>query len=200
MLDTNLSNFFYGDEAMQFSYFRIPRQLITHPRFKPLSADAKLLYGMLLDRMGLSIKNRWYDDNKRVYIYYTVSEICNDLNCGRDKAMKLLAELDINKGVGLIERIKQGQGKPDRIYVLHFTTQELPPQPENESELSMTCSEVDFDDVQGSDTTTSIGLDIRYAEVEKPNPNYNNINQTDFIYINQSISLPAPGAGAMEIE
>ena len=49
MLDTNLSNYFYGDEAMQFSFFRIPCQLITHPRFKPLSADAKMLYGMLLD-------------------------------------------------------------------------------------------------------------------------------------------------------
>lgn len=82
---------------------------------------------MLLDRMGLSIKNEWYDENGRVYIYYTVDEICYDLNCGRDKAMKLLAELDNTKGVGLIERIKQGQGKPARIYVLRFTTQELPP-------------------------------------------------------------------------
>lgn len=172
MLDTILSNYFYGDEAMQFSYFRILRQLITHPRFKPLSADAKLLYGMLFDRMGLSTKNEWYDENKRVYIYYTVGEICNDLNCGRDKAMKLLAELDDNKGVGLIERIKQGQGKPDRIYVLHFTTQELPPQPENESEPPMPCSEVDFNDVQKSDTATSTGLDIQCAEVEKADPNY----------------------------
>ena len=93
MQDTNLSKYFYGDEAMQFSYFRIPRQLITHPRFKPLSVDAKLLYGLLLDRMGLSIKNKWYDGDRRVYIYYTVDEVCADLNCGRDKAMKLLAEL-----------------------------------------------------------------------------------------------------------
>lgn len=76
MLDTNSEKYFYGVEAMQFSYFRIPGQLITHPRFKPLSSDAKLLYGMLLDRMGLSIKNEWYDGNRRVYIYYTVDEIC----------------------------------------------------------------------------------------------------------------------------
>ncbi|MEY8388576.1 replication initiator protein A [Oscillospiraceae bacterium 38-13] len=110
MPDMKLPSYFYGDEAMQFTYFRIPCQLITHPRFKHLSTDSKLLYGMLLDRMSLSIKNEWYDDTGRVYIYYTVDEVCNNLNCGRDKAMRLLAELDTGKGVGLIERKKQGQG------------------------------------------------------------------------------------------
>ena len=94
MPDMKLPSYFYGDEAMQFTYFRIPCQLITHPRFKHLSTDSKLLYGMLLDRMSLSIKNEWYDDTGRVYIYYTVDEIGSNLNCGRDKAMKLLAEID----------------------------------------------------------------------------------------------------------
>jgi hypothetical protein len=70
----------------------------------------------------------------RIYIYYTVDEICSNLTCGRDKAMKLLAELDTNKGIGLIERIKHGQGKPTRIYVKRFTTQEIPPQPEKNPE------------------------------------------------------------------
>jgi hypothetical protein len=200
MQDTNLSKYFYGDEAMQLSYFRIPRQLITHPRFKPLSADAKLLYGLLLDRMGLSIKNKWYDSDRRVYIYYTVDEVCVDLNCGRDKAMKLLAELDTSKGVGLIERVRQGQGKPARIYVLRFTTQELPPQPESGPELSVPCLEVEFDNVQKSDFSTSTSRDIRRAEVENIDPNYNNINQTDFIYTNQSINPPAPGAEQLGID
>ena len=76
MPDMKLPSYFYGDEAMQFTYFRIPCQLITHPRFKHLSTDSKLLYGMLLDRMSLSIKNEWYDDTGRVYIYYTVDEVC----------------------------------------------------------------------------------------------------------------------------
>ena len=119
MQDKDLSKYFYGDEAMQFSYFRIPRQLITHPRFKSLSADAKLLYGLLLDHMGLSIKNKWYDSDMRVYIYYTVDEVCIDLNCGRDKGMKLLAELDTSKGVGLIERVRQGQARPNLCPALH---------------------------------------------------------------------------------
>ena len=79
MPDKAFSDYFYGDEATQFTYFRIPCQLITHPRFKHLSTDSKLLYGMLLDRMSLSIKNEWYDKTGRVYIYYTVEEICDSL-------------------------------------------------------------------------------------------------------------------------
>lgn len=100
------SNYFYGDEATQFTYFRIPCQLITHPRFKHLSTGSKLLYGMHLDRMSLSLKNEWHDTDGRVYIYYTVDEICSNLTCGRDNGMKLLAELDTGKRIGLIERIK----------------------------------------------------------------------------------------------
>lgn len=192
MPNMNLSNYFYGDEATQFTYFRIPCQLITYPRFKHMSTDSKLLYGMLLDRMSLSIKNEWYDDTGRVYIYYTVNEICEDLNCGRDKAMKLLGELDTNKGVGLIERVRQGQGKPDRIYVKRFTTQELPPKPEKKPEPPAPPQAVEFDDVQASDFSTQRGRDFRRAEAEKSDPNQTNRNQIDFIQPDQSIYPPAP--------
>lgn len=200
MPSVTLSDYYCGDEEIRFSHFRIPRQLITHPSFKPLSGDAKLLYGLLLDRMGLSIKNKWYDSDRRVYIYYTVDEVCADLNCGRDKAMKLLAELDNSKGLGLIERVRQGQGKPARIYVLRFTTQELPPQQEDGTEPPIPCPEVDFDNVQESDFPAAAGRDIQCAEAGKADPNYNNINQTDFIYTNQSINLPAPGAELLGID
>ena len=122
-----VSDYFYGDESKEFSYFRIPRLLITHQRFKNVSVEAKLLYGLLLDRMGLSEEHCWYDEDGRVFIYYTVEEIADDLCCGRDKAMKLLAELDKAKGAGLIERVRQGQGKPTKIYVKRFTTREVPP-------------------------------------------------------------------------
>lgn len=90
MPEVILSDYFYGVESEEFIYFKIPRLLITDQKFKHVSTDAKLLYGMLLDRMGLSAKNNWYDDYGRVYIYYTVDEICEDMCCGRDKAMKLL--------------------------------------------------------------------------------------------------------------
>jgi len=103
--------------------------LITNPKFKHVSTDAKQLYGMLLDRMSLSAKNGWYDEQERVYIYYTLDEIQEDLNCAHGKAVKLLSELDTGNGFGLIERIKQGQGRPTKIYVKRFTTREKPPQP-----------------------------------------------------------------------
>lgn len=113
-------DYFYGGQSESFSFYRIPRQLVTGAEFRHLSTDAKLLYGMMLDRIGLSARNGWYDDFDRVYIYYTVDEIMEDLCCGHNKAVRLLAELDTVKGVGLIERKKQGQGKPTIIYVRQF--------------------------------------------------------------------------------
>ena len=148
----------------------------------------------------LSIKNEWYDDTGRVYIYYTVDEIGSNLNCGRDKAMKLLAELDTGKGVGLIERIKQGQGKPTRIYVKRFTTQELPPQPEKKPEPPAPPPGVDYGDVQKSDFTTPRGRDFQRAEVAEIDPNQTKRNQLDFIQPDPSIYPPAPSAGPMGID
>lgn len=110
--------YYYGQEAEQFSFYRIPKALFTNPVFGNLSTDAKLLYGLFLDRMGLSMKNHWMDGQGRVFIYYTVENIMRDLGCGNQKVTKLLAELE--KKHGLIERKKQGLGKPDMIYVKNF--------------------------------------------------------------------------------
>lgn len=196
MPEAAISDYFYGDEAEQFIYFRIPRQLITDPRFKHLSTDAKLLYGMLLDRMSLSVKNGWYDEDGRVYIYYTVEEICGDMNCGRDKAMKMLADLDTKKGVGLIRRVRQGQGKPTKLYVKRFTTGAVPPQPAPpEPPPFMPFSGVDFSGVQKSSPPTSASRESRRAGVEKTDPNYTKSNQTDFSYPDPSIYPPSPPEG-----
>ena len=121
--------YFYGEQADSYSFYRIPRQLITGENYKGLSVEAKLLYGMMLDRMGLSLRNGWLDKTGRVYIYYTVEEIQSDLDCGHVKAGRLLAELDTVKGIGLIERVRQGQGKPTKIYVKKFSP-DPPPQGE----------------------------------------------------------------------
>ena len=111
-------DYHYGTEAEQYSYFRIPRILITDEHFRFVSTDAKLLYGLMLDRMGLSMKNGWMDELNRVYIYFTLEDIMEQLNCQHGKAVKLLAELDAEKGIGLIRRVKQGQGRPTKIYVM----------------------------------------------------------------------------------
>lgn len=129
MCEVQVFDYYYGDESSQFSFYRIPRPLIRDKRFSRLSTDAKLLYGLMLDRMGLSARNGWYDSEGRVYIYYPLEEVQQDMNCGHDKATKLLVELDGGKGFGLIERVRQGQGRPAKIYVKRFTTREISPQP-----------------------------------------------------------------------
>lgn len=113
-------DYFYGSEAEQFSFYRIPKILFKDKMFKDVSTDAKVLYGLMLDRMGLSVKNRWFDEENRVYIVYTINDIMEDLNCADQKAGKLLSELDTVKGIGLIERRRQGLGKPNIIYVKNF--------------------------------------------------------------------------------
>ena len=115
-------DYYYGIEAEQFSFYRVPRILIKDKKFKNLSSDAKLLYGLMLDRMSLSMKNGWLDADNRVYIYYTTESIMNDLSCAKATAIKVLAELDSKKGIGLVEKKRQGLGKPDIIYVKNFVT------------------------------------------------------------------------------
>ena len=125
-MPSNLNlDYYYGNEAEQYSFYRIPKDLLTDPRYKSVSIEAKVLYGLLLDRMGLSVKNGWMDSNQRVYIYFTQEDAMALMSCGKDKATKLFRELD-KDGVGLIERKKQGQGRPTRIYVKNFI---LPPDP-----------------------------------------------------------------------
>ena len=113
-------DYYYGDQAEQFSFYRIPKVLFTDKRFKDISAEAKILYGLLLDRMSLSAKNGWLDQEGRVYIVYTVEDIMDALSCASQKAMKLLNELD--EKCGLIERKRQGLGKPNLIYVKNFVS------------------------------------------------------------------------------
>ena len=112
-------DYHYGLEAEQYAFFRIPKILITDPIFKKLSLEAKVLYGMMMDRLVLSAKNGWKDNTGRIYIYFTIEDICENLTCGKDKAVKALKELE--KDIGLIERRKQGQGKPTMIFVKNFT-------------------------------------------------------------------------------
>ena len=112
-------DYHYGLEAEQYAFFRIPKVLMSDPLFRTLSLEAKVLYGMMIDRLVLSTKNGWKDDEGRIYIYFTIEDICESFNCGKDKAIKALKELE--KDVGLIKRKKQGQGKPTMIFVKNFT-------------------------------------------------------------------------------
>lgn len=126
-------DYYHGMEAEQYTFYRIPKALFTAEYFKSLSCEAKVLYGLLLDRMSLSVKNRWLDEEDRVYIFFTVDEIMELMCCKTQKAIKLLKELDSESGIGLIEKKRLGLGKPNAIYVKNFLIKKIkPPQETNQ--------------------------------------------------------------------
>ena len=112
-------DYYDSRESEQFSFYRIPKALFSDPMFRDLSVEAKLLYGMMLDRMALSKQSGWVDRQGHVYIYFVYTDIQEQLGCGHNKAIKLLKDLD---DFGLIQRKKQGLGRPDMIYVMNFVT------------------------------------------------------------------------------
>ena len=112
-------DYFYGQAGELFSFFRIPKALFQEQRFQNLSTDAKTLYGILLDRMSLSVKNEWFDKKGRVFIIFTIEDVKRTLRCADNKATKLLRELE---NFGLIERKRRGLGKPSLVYVKNFSS------------------------------------------------------------------------------
>ena len=121
-------DYFYGGQAGLFSFYRIPKALFTDARIRGISAESKILYGLLLDRMGLSVKNGWTDDTGRIYIIFTTEEIMEALYCADNKATKLMKELE---SCGLIERKRRGLGKPSLIYVKNFISESSEPRIQN---------------------------------------------------------------------
>ena len=113
-------DYFYGQAGELFSFFRIPKALFQEPQFQSLSTDAKTLYGILLDRMSLSVKNEWFDQKGRVFIIFTIEDVKRTLRCADNKATRLLRELE---KFGLIERKRRGQGKPCLVYVKNFSAE-----------------------------------------------------------------------------
>ena len=112
-------DYFYGQAGKLFSFYRIPKALFQEQRFQNLSTDAKTLYGILLDRMSLSVKNEWFDKQGRVFIIFTIEDVKRALCCADNKATKLLRELE---NFGLIERKRRGLGKPSLVYVKNFSS------------------------------------------------------------------------------
>ena len=151
--------YFYGNETEQYSFYRIPKLLFTDTRFKSLSLGAKVLYGLMLDRISISIENNWFDDEGRAYINYSINAICEAMGCGTEKAVQLIAELDDKKGIGLIIRKRLGQGKPDQIFVRKFTDAK---------------SEIQTSEKPNSSIRETGSLDIGKTE-----PNYIKLNKTN---------------------
>lgn len=171
------NDYYYSNEAEQYTFYRIPKALFIEEHFKKLSSDAKILYGLMLDRMGLSIKNNWCDEQNKVYIYFTLENTQEYMNCGHTKAIKIVAELD---KIGLIERMKQGQGKPTKIYVKKFITHN------NNSDTKLSTSypqehqDIQKEEVQTSTNDTSRVLKIGSPNFSKADTNNNDYNNNKF--------------------
>ena len=189
MSERNITfDYYYGNQAEQFAFYRIPKQLFTNPAFSTLSSDAKVLYGLMLDRMGLSLKNGWKDQDDKVFIYFTLTEIEVMMNCGHNKAVKMLAELDCDKGIGLINRVKQGMGKPTKIYVMNFigldVDKEIVEVDETEDFLK---EEVKTSEKGNSRLPIKGSQDFPKKELIKTDINKTDFNETEKEKINQSI-------------
>jgi len=189
-------DFYYGKQAEQFTFYRLPKVLITDKRFKDLSDSAKLLYGLMLDRMSLSVKNGWLDEQNRVYIKYSFSGIMEDLNCAREKASKLLKELE---EIGLIWKVTQ-IGHASIIYVKNFVKSveddtnmyDKQTSPKNEQVTenleNPSRTSTDVEQVRKSNSfenLTSSGTENEQKAVRETNTNNNNSNNTDFNNTNQ---------------
>ncbi|MCD8190377.1 MAG: replication initiator protein A [Clostridiales bacterium] len=161
----------YGQEADLYQFYRVPKVLFTEPVFKRLSTDAKILYGLLLDRMQLSIRNGWIDEDGRVFIYYTVESIMEALACGNKKAGQLLTELDDQKGIGLISRKRQGLGKPDKIFVRKCVL------PEMSKRHVQTCQ-----------NDTSGDVEMTLQDMSKRHANNTDKNNTEFSETESNLS------------
>ena len=157
-----MPDYFYGPQAEQFAFYRIPKALFTDPAFRSISTDAKVLYGLLLDRMSLSARNDWLDDAGRVYIIFTVEEVMDALCCADNKATRLLRELE---GVGLIERKRRGLGKPSFVYVKNFV--DVPEQRLQNRE--------NHDSVAAQTAT----LEAPKSRCNKTDKNYTDLSETD---------------------
>lgn len=177
MEDRLTLSYFYGKEADQYSFYKIPKLLFTDEHFKKVSVEAKVLYGLMLDRMSLSVKNQWLDEEGRAYIYYSLEDIMDALGCSNKKAITIMKELDAEAGIGLIEKKRQGQGKPTMIYLKQFVIR----------------------DVQECKNYTS-EENTTIPEVKKIHTNKNNINNTELSNTESNLILSENDGMGSEVE
>lgn len=191
-------SYFYGKEAEQYSFYKIPKLLFTDDYFKKISVEAKVLYGLMLDRMSLSVKNQWMDEEGRAYIYYSLEDIMDALGCSNKKAISIMKELDMDAGIGLIEKKRQGQGKPTMIYLKQFMIQDVQKCRNYTSEEKSVVSEVKNLHILKCKNDISRSEENTCLEVKNIHTNKNNINNTEIS--NTEFNLILSGDDRMRYE
>lgn len=194
-------NYYYGKEAESFSFFRIPKLLFTDPIFSKLSSDAKVLYGILLDRMNLSMKNNWIDEENKVYIIFTIEEIAETMCCATQKATKILQELDDKKGIGLVEKKRLGLGKPNILYVKNFIIQEV----KDKKEKTYTREEIINQELlksqfKNDENHNSGNVNFTKQELCKSQCNKTNLNKTEYSDTEYNNTSPISPSGEKNIK
>ena len=178
MSDKPTFKYFYGAEADMFNFYRLPKALFTNDYFKELFLPAKVLYGIMLDRMSLSIKNHWFDDQNRPYIYFGIEDAIEYLNCSKGTAVKAIQALDEETGIGLIEKCRHGQGKANRFYVKSFVVNEKVEDKKADEKSVDNFSEFQNLDNKNSKIWNSRSLKNELQEVQNLNPNNTKNNNT----------------------
>lgn len=169
-------DYFYNREAERFLFYRIPHVFFEESKFKALSSDAKILYALFFHRITLSLKKGWIDEHGRVYIIFTLEEIQEKFGCSNKTAVKIMAELDGNTGgIALIEKKRQGLGKPNIIYVKDFMS-------DIDSECKNYTSEVKNLHTRDVETT--------HQEVNNLHGTNNNLRNTDKSKNNLTLYTP----------
>ena len=200
-MDDRISlSYFYGKEADQFSFYKIPKLLFTDEYFKKISVEAKILYGLMLDRMSLSMKNQWLDGEGRAYIYFSLEDIMESLGCSNKKAITIMKELDAEVGIGLIEKKRQGQGKPTMIYVKQFVVQDVQKCKKYTSEEKTAIPEVKKLHVLKCENNISRSEERTCLEVKKIHTNKNNINNTDLSKTESNLIISGNDGIRKEVE
>ncbi|MDY4769502.1 MAG: DUF6017 domain-containing protein [Lachnospiraceae bacterium] len=188
--------YFSPAEAEQYAFYRIPKMLISDDRFRCISTEAKLLYGILLDRVSLSLKNGWVDEQNHVYIICTIEQVMADMNCSNKKAIAILKKLETK--VPLIEKKRQGLGKPNLIYVKNFFCQ-CKDEEEFEEDVDNSPSRMKKGNVSGCKNDTSVGDNSTFTDMTKVHGNNTNNNNTEISNTNPILSGQM-GSDEMESE
>ena len=187
--------YFYGNETDEVLFYRVPKVFFTSPKLRELSDGAKLLYSLMLDRVGLSVKNGWFDDKGRAFIKFTIEDVTSIMNCGKGKAVKMIDELDSEKGCGLIDHIKLGQGRAAVIFVKRIISEDSDetftyPKKKKENLISKLFSKSEYIYEENQNSNIEIHTDsvpqTEIQPVQKAECNKNNINNN---YMNNNSSL-----------
>ena len=153
------------DEVKNNAFYQFPQWLLKDEPYKNLGDKAKLMYMLLFDRRTLSIKNKWYDDDGQIYMYFTNEQFMKELNCANGSVIKAKKEL---AQVGLLKETRQGMNKPNRLYITGYSKTEF----QDVQKLDVGYSKTEFQDVQKLD-----GI----------NTNIINTNISNNKYINSSL-------------